>query len=172
MSVIILSSVAVTTGLVLAVSSSRRKVVAGAGAVFVCAGVAALIWSRPSTKRLQKQNDAIGFVCEGIRAQLVEFRGQQENEALRAQHPWAQEALVWRELSRMLTSVEPICFPDSGWPCIPERAAGLSPKTYDDVKPHLDRVIHALEAHTRCRAPLPNGSLFYSDDTSGFEPTK
>jgi hypothetical protein len=61
--------------------------------------VAALIWSRPSTKRLQKQNDAIGLVCEGIRAQLVEFRGQQENEALRAQHPWAQEALVWRELS-------------------------------------------------------------------------
>jgi hypothetical protein len=170
--IVVVSTSVVAVGLVSALTGHRRKAVVALGTLLVCSGVGALIWSRPSTKKLDDQQRAIKLLCEGVRSDLVSFRGDQENEVFRAQHPWSEQAPAWIGLASMVSHIEPLCFPDSGWPCIPERARVRPLQSYGDIKPHLDRVIHALETHTRCRAPVPDGSMFYTDDTSGFEPEK
>jgi hypothetical protein len=166
--IVIISSAVACVGL-FAAARGRSKAIVVVGATLVCLAIAALIWTRPSTARAEQQDVAISHVCGEVRSHLNLFRSTQEQAGA---PPWSEQARVWNGLVQMVSSVEPVCFADSGWPCIPSYQQDRPAKSYDEVKPHLDRVIYALETHTRCRAPVPDGTMFYKDDTSGFEPTK
>jgi hypothetical protein len=161
----IITSAVACVGL-FAAARGRSQTIVVVGATLVCIAIAALIWTRPSTERLEHQEAAITNVCREVRSHLRSFRSTQEQAGA---PPWSEQARIWNGLVQMVSSVEPVCFPDSGWPCIPAYQQDMAPKTYEEVKPHLDRVIHALEAHTRCRAPVPGGGMYYDDNTSGFD---
>jgi hypothetical protein len=166
--IVIISGAVACVGL-FAAARGRNKTIVVVGAALVCLAIAALIWTRPSTEREEQLDVAITNVCREVRSHLKSFRSTQEQAGA---PPWSEQARVWNGLVQMVSSVEPVCFADSGWPCIPSYQQDQPAKSYHDVKPHLDRVIHALETHTRCRAPVPDGTMFYKDDTSGFEPAK
>lgn len=167
-SIAIISCVVACLGLV-AATRRRNNFIVAMGATLVCIAVAALIWSGRSGSDSGQQAPAIASVCREVRSHLTSFRSRQE----RVDAPsWPEQARVWNGLAQMVSSVEPVCFPDSGWPCIPSYQQDLPPASYQEVKPHLDRVIHALETHTRCRAPVPGGGKYYEDNTSGFESLK
>jgi hypothetical protein len=166
--IVIITCAVACVGL-LAALRGRNKAIVVVGAALVCLAIAALIWTRPSTERAEQQDAAITNVCREVRSHLRSFRSTQERAGA---PPWSEQARVWNGLVQMVSSVEPVCFADSGWPCIPSYQQDMPAKSYAEVKPHLDRVIHALEAHTRCRAPVPGGGKYYDDNTSGFDATK
>jgi hypothetical protein len=147
----IASTVGALVGLVIA-AGARRRTARIVGGMIVCAAIAAILVTQPSSSRHSKQ-PRVEDVCHNVRRHLELFRHHQEDEAFRAQFPWSEQAQVWLGVAELARTVEPLCVTSPDSACLPDLDA--APKTYQDIKPDLDRIIHAFETRTGCGARPP-----------------
>lgn len=146
--IVVLSIAASAIGLFTIVRSHRR-VLSAAGILLVCAGIAALVLSRPSRSRGEDALRNVAAICHDVGRDLERFRLHQENEAFRSEYPWSEQAYVWLGLEEVARSVEPLCLPNSDVPCLTDPTS--VPGSYEEVRPELDRFLHALDTHSPCR---------------------
>ena len=140
---------------------ARRASFTALGALLVAISVGVLVWSRvsmtcpptePLETRIRDTSDKVDLFCEQALTRTALFAKAQEDVKFTTQVPWSMEQSGWQALSGVLMDAQELCFPDSDRACFVEM---WSKWKYPDVKPELDRVIHAFETQTSPCPPKP-----------------